>query len=141
MIGNHGILRCFVGWRLKVNVWNEVMMTWQNLKLGYLLCVLHLLESGKDAFHNEIHLTFDYIDNYDNECMDITVTLCFQERHRGEYKFMYHERWFTLNGLGCSEDDTIVWLHGGIFLWRWLGVWYWLLVSLRGWKWWTTQYW
>ena len=26
------------------------------MKLRYLLCVLHLLESGKDAFHNEIHL-------------------------------------------------------------------------------------
>ena len=28
------------------------------MKLGYILCVLHLLESGKDAFHKEIHLTF-----------------------------------------------------------------------------------
>ena len=36
-------------------MWNEVVMTRQHLKLVYLLCVLHLLESGKDAFRNEIH--------------------------------------------------------------------------------------
>ena len=37
---------------------NEVVMTRKHLKLGYLLCVLHLLGSGKDAFHKEIRLTF-----------------------------------------------------------------------------------
>ena len=31
-------------------------MTRQHLKFVYLLCVLHLLRSGKDAFRNEIHL-------------------------------------------------------------------------------------
>ena len=46
----------FVGWRPKVDMWNKVVMTQQHLKLVYLLCVLHLLESGKDAFRNEIHL-------------------------------------------------------------------------------------
>ena len=50
-------------------------MTRQHLKLVYLLCVLHLLESGKDAFHNEIHLTFDDIDKNVYECMDMMVSL------------------------------------------------------------------
>ena len=58
-------------------------MTRQHLKLGYLRCVLHLLESGKDAFHNEIHLTFDYIHKYENECMDKTIDICFKERLKG----------------------------------------------------------
>ena len=80
-----------------------------------------MLESGEDAFHNEIHLTFDAIDKYVIECMDMTIALCFNEWHKGEHRFMYHERWFNLNGVGCSGDDTLVWLHGGIFLWRWLG--------------------
>jgi hypothetical protein len=31
-------------------------MSRQHLKLGFLHCVLHLLESGNDAFRNEIHL-------------------------------------------------------------------------------------
>jgi hypothetical protein len=31
-------------------------MTRQHLMLGFLHCVLHLLESGNDAFRNEIHL-------------------------------------------------------------------------------------
>jgi hypothetical protein len=31
-------------------------MTRQYLKLRFLHCVLHLLESGNDAFRNEIHL-------------------------------------------------------------------------------------
>ena len=74
------------------------------------------LESGKDAFHNEIHLTFDDINKYVNECKDMTIALCFKERHKVEYRFMYHERWFDLNGLDGSGDDTLVWLHGGIFL-------------------------
>ena len=34
---------------------DEVVMTRQHLKLGFLLCVLHFIESGKDAFRNEIH--------------------------------------------------------------------------------------
>ena len=58
----------------------------------YSLCSSLLLEGGKDAFHNEIHLTFDYIHKYDNECMDMTIALCFKERLKGEYRFMYHER-------------------------------------------------
>ena len=109
------------GWRPRVDMWNEVVIAWQHLKLGYLLCVLHLLESGRDAFHNEIYLTFDDIDKYVNESMDMTIALCFKERHKGEHRFMYHERWFNLNRLGYSGDDTLVWLHCGIFLWRWLG--------------------
>ena len=68
------------------------MMTRQHLKLGYLLCVLYLLESGKDAFHDEIHLAFDDIEKYVNGCMDMTIPLCFKERHNGEHRFMYHER-------------------------------------------------
>ena len=96
--------RCFVGWRPKVDMWN--VMTRQQLKLGYLLCVLHLLESWKDAFHNEIHLTFDYIGKHVYECMDMTVALWFKESHKGEHRFMYHERWFDLHGLSCSCDDT-----------------------------------
>lgn len=58
-------------------------MTRQQLKLEYHLCVLQFLESGKDAFHNEIHLTFDYIHKYDNECMDMTIAICFKERLKG----------------------------------------------------------
>ena len=81
----------------------------------YSLCSSLLLESGKDAFHNEIHLTFDDIDKYVNECMDMTLALCFKERHKVEHRFMYHEMWFDLNGLGGSGDDTLVWLHGGSF--------------------------
>ena len=41
---------------------NEVVMALQHLKHGYLLCVLHLLGSGKDAFHKEIRLTFRGVD-------------------------------------------------------------------------------
>ena len=55
--------------------WNEVAMTRQHLKLRYLLCVFHLLESGKDAFHNEIHLNFDYMDKHVYENMDMTVAI------------------------------------------------------------------
>ena len=75
-----------------------------------------LLKSGKDAFHNEIHLTLDDINKYVNECMGMTIALCFKERHKVEYRFMCHERWFDLNGLDGGGDDTLVWLHGGILL-------------------------